>query len=330
MLVAVACLLSVLLGPSSAITMIPALGWFETRNQDWDHNSKIAYITGPDEFWRTAFNGSISGNTTDDLRCLSDPYLTSIRCPSSGFPDIFEWFVGATYTDARNTPTFNDIFSSAKRAVSVGINPRWEDAETISTRTGVTVTVITDLTALTLGTLYNYATRKNVAGIRDVLYPRFRIADSTPTYQPVVQVNCHMNLLTEDPKLRNATFPSMRSPWLDDAAYSNDPFFLNSDDPIWDGLPAVQARFKWFKDTRDIASSSLLALAIVPVEATNDTVASFQSSAVVACSVDARWAKSAAYFEPRNSTAVSSNVTDYLTSSLDSWYRSENRYVFQP
>ncbi|KAJ4351357.1 uncharacterized protein N0V89_006697 [Didymosphaeria variabile] len=308
--------------------MIPTLGWFEMRDQNWDRNSKIAYLAKPSELWPTVFNATLTGNTTQDAGCLSDPLSLSMGCPSSGFADIAEWFIGATYTAARNSPTFNDVFSNAKRAVSFGIVPRWEDARRAVSTTGATVTVVTELTALTLGTFFNYATRNNIGGTRDVLYPRFRIAQDTPTYQPVVHVNCVSDLVKSDRDMRNATFPPIRSPWADDAAYVDDPFVLNTDDPIWDGLPDLQSRFKWFKDTRNIASSSLLALAIVPVEGTNVTVESFQSSGVVACSIDARWAGSAAYFEPKNSTAVSSNVTDYLISSLDSWYRPENRAKF--
>ncbi|KAF1965542.1 hypothetical protein BU23DRAFT_23057 [Bimuria novae-zelandiae CBS 107.79] len=90
-----------------------------------------------------------------------------------------------------------------------------------------------------------------------------------------------------------------------------DAFILQSDHKIWDDLPTLNSRFLWLKNTRQVGLSSILAMAILPIDASN-----IQSSKVVACSVDARWTASEAYFEPKNSTSVSSNVTDPLLPSL--------------
>nr|A0A345BJN9.1 RecName: Full=Zaragozic acid A biosynthesis cluster protein 1; AltName: Full=Squalestatin S1 biosynthesis cluster protein clz1 [Curvularia lunata]AXF50652.1 Clz1 [Curvularia lunata] len=98
----------------------------------------------------------------------------------------------------------------------------------------------------------------------------------------------------------------MRSPWADDVEYQKDPLFLNYEKRIWDNS-TNQTTFSWHKDTREIASSSILALALV-----HDV----WGPVIAACSIDARWAASDIYVIPTNSTVVFSNTTDSLMESL--------------
>ena len=161
-----------------------------------------------------------------------------------------------------------------------------------------------------LGNFYSYARRRNIGGTRDVAYPGLRIAADTPLYQPIVLVRCNSSLWNGDSTREDIYFPNVEGAWGQEPSNSSGPY-LHADNEVFDGLPDSSARFTWYKDDDANASSSLLALAIVPVIARNSTDR-YWSSAIVACSSDARWAASDARYQPMNATTVSSNVSDAL------------------
>ena len=61
--------------------------------------------------------------------------------------------------------------------------------------------------------------------------------ENIPMYQPLVHVNCRLDLIEDDREIRDTLFPSMRSPWADDTAYYSNPFVLSGNDTIWHGSP---------------------------------------------------------------------------------------------
>jgi hypothetical protein len=94
LLLVVACLLSLALGPSSAIAMIPSLAWTDMNNALSDINSTIYYGTsGRGAIWPAKLNGSSTGlDTTAATACLNNPFNpTDLMCPTAGFMDIFKW-----------------------------------------------------------------------------------------------------------------------------------------------------------------------------------------------------------------------------------------------
>ncbi|KAF2120902.1 hypothetical protein BDV96DRAFT_280674 [Lophiotrema nucula] len=320
-LIFLVCVLSVVLGPSSAILMIPSLAWYEVENAFPESSTKILFIESKETLWPTVFNASTKLSASAAAQCLGNPfdeYSNVNICPTSGYMDIIEWWASRTSTDSRNGPLFTEVYSSAQRELDIRLAPGdYDSGERIPTEAYTTVT--TELTTMSLGTFYNYARRRNIGGLKDVEYPRLRISVSSPIYQPVVHVNCQMDMYGDGDR-RNISFPSAQSGWADDSEYKQDPFVVEADSEILDGLPSLEPRFSWYKDTRKNAASSLLALAIVPALARNDTGDEFQTSAVTACSIDARWAASEVSYQPTNSTLVSSNVTDTITDKLDRRY----------
>ncbi|KAF1965543.1 hypothetical protein BU23DRAFT_23056 [Bimuria novae-zelandiae CBS 107.79] len=95
--------------------MIPALGWFELRNSTWDHNSTIAFAGGAEQLWPTTFNGTLTGNETEDAVCSKNP--SHSYCPAYGLTDIRDWVTSFILTDARDGLIFKERYSNAKREV---------------------------------------------------------------------------------------------------------------------------------------------------------------------------------------------------------------------
>lgn len=93
------------------------------------------------------------------------------------------------------------------------------------------------------------------------------------------------------------------------------------------GLPTADVRLSWFKDSRINASTSLLALAIVPVMVSNHTASNstslnstgnaYQEFITVTCSIDARFTASEVVYQPQDSNSISSNFTDPYKISTD-------------
>ena len=88
------CVLSVVLGPSSAMLMIPSLAWYEVKNAFPDLSSKIFFTMSGEALWPIMFNASTRLGASEAAECLSNPfdsYSNALSCPTSGYMDILEW-----------------------------------------------------------------------------------------------------------------------------------------------------------------------------------------------------------------------------------------------
>jgi len=290
--------------------MIPSLGWYEMKSAFPANSSTILYNATTAEIWPTKFTASMSLNATEITGCLKNPFNpTNLFCPTAGFMDVFKWFVSFTKTESPNALLFTDYLSSVQRKVAV-------KTDSDSSGTSAYTTVITEQASRTLGSFYNFARHTNTGGIGDIAYPRLRITADTPLLQPVVMVKCSMSFWNWDSIRENISFPDISQAWRPAGLNYGTPGYVDAEDVIFDGLPDENSRFEWYKESGMNTSTSMLALAIVPIVATNSSTDEYRSSAIVACSTDARWAASDAYYQPANSTIVSSNVSDTLSNTL--------------
>jgi hypothetical protein len=85
------CILSFAVGPSSAITMIPSLGWFEKNSAFSGNNSLVYYTASPEALWPTVLNASTATTGLDaneTIACQKNPFNPSnLGCPTAGFLD---------------------------------------------------------------------------------------------------------------------------------------------------------------------------------------------------------------------------------------------------
>lgn len=104
LLLLLVCILSTILGPSSAIIMIPSLGWFQVKEAElpgevgWpSQGEKIWYfqvddkLDGKVDLWPTVLDASVRWNESEAAQCADQPFDLEFGCPSSGFADIVEW-----------------------------------------------------------------------------------------------------------------------------------------------------------------------------------------------------------------------------------------------
>jgi len=92
------CILSFALGPSSAITMIPSLGWYEMKNPFWADSSTVLYNGTAKNIWPTVFTQAMSLNATEVAECLINPFdLSNLQCPTAGFLDVLKWVCSSDF-----------------------------------------------------------------------------------------------------------------------------------------------------------------------------------------------------------------------------------------
>lgn len=244
-LLGVTSLLSVILGPSSAIVMISALGWYKTRDTNWNPN--LAFPGIRDSLWLDVFdNYTLSQAPDEEKPCSDDPFLLDPGCPTAGYDDLYRWWTGSIFTSDDGVLTFD---SNTVTSICKAVFTSRKSSPNESQNTGVTTTLVTELIATTLGSIGAYADYYDIGGVRGMGFPRYSVAAETPTYQPVVHVNCKMNLLGHRSQY-NASFPSIQSPWADDSAYHNNPFIVTSNDTIWDFFDYGNPLFSWYKEPR--------------------------------------------------------------------------------
>jgi hypothetical protein len=108
LLLVIVCVLSVVLGPSSAIVMIPSLGWFEFKETEvgevsWPKDGERVWYfeSNNDDFdlWPTTLNSSTRLNETEAAECAKISFELSLSCPSAGFLNIVEW-VSLRFSDS--------------------------------------------------------------------------------------------------------------------------------------------------------------------------------------------------------------------------------------
>jgi len=93
LLLVVASVLSIVLEPSSAITMIPSLAWSDMSNALSDNSSTIYYTSAREVIWPTRVDIPSSGlNSTEVATCLDNPFSPKgLYCPTAGYMDMLKW-----------------------------------------------------------------------------------------------------------------------------------------------------------------------------------------------------------------------------------------------
>lgn len=164
------CVLSVVLGPSSAVLMIPSLGWWPRSNPFDGRSMTIRFIyenpetsdvsfAASSQLWPPVFNDALM-NDSYTPNCTVDPNAPNYGCPFQGYSDITTWFFGFVTTGASGNLTVSESLSNAQRSISssliqenLGFNGN--EKSVVSSYT----TSLSEVMVLTLGSLWNVSDR---------------------------------------------------------------------------------------------------------------------------------------------------------------------------
>ena len=194
-----------MVGPSSAVALIPSLNWFSVAVPS--KGQAVLYLGGSfDQIYPSVFGPP---NETTYAGCNNEIY--SFRCPGAGFTSIYDW-VDTWYNEGvEGNITMVERFSSTSRILSASTDSR-----------GALTTTLTQPIMELTGRFWNYVQAMDIGGryvetvqlgeINHVERPMFVSSDTAPIYGPVVQVQCSIfnysdPLKDTDSASSNITFP---------------------------------------------------------------------------------------------------------------------------
>jgi len=287
--------LSLVVGPSSAILIIPTQDWWEIKTPFGQYMSVYTNISY-DAMWPQTLSknnvpeGCISIDTQD--------LQTSLECPSAGFETIHEW--STKYMNQGVQPNFTitdgDPRSTATRYLTAVVNDG---------TTGYTVSSsVMEKQAIEMSAFVKSLGINHVYGA-DATWAMAapKLTESKSYKKPLVQVECAMLLanatswqfphqsLTTPPmnKFTEQEWDVPTSLVIDALNWTNETnprFFTWVDVPILNGGPSLTGFFTFWTWT-----------------------ASFEK-VVMPCTVDARWVNVSIWFDPLSGDAVNQDTPD--------------------
>ncbi|KAL8856696.1 MAG: hypothetical protein Q9178_006653 [Gyalolechia marmorata] len=188
LLIAVSSVLASIVGPSSAILMIPRLDWWQLNNP-LNHTTLSTFLPlGTSEIWPDVIGPDLLNSpwaTAESEGCATDHAYKDHACPSAGFQDIATWT--GNYMSRATAPniTLNDPIGSVIRYMS---------SSATNQSLGWAVSSILGLRqARDIGTFTQYlsdTTLKVAKLARPMVIPSYA---SLPTLKkPIVQVQCSL------------------------------------------------------------------------------------------------------------------------------------------
>ncbi|KAF9878665.1 hypothetical protein CkaCkLH20_03565 [Colletotrichum karsti] len=188
-----ATLMSTIVGPASAVLLVPTPGWFP---MDHDKafskiNMPIFYDSTAGQVWPTVFNDTLEWQ--DISECLYTEGTYQSWCPSGGFSEIWNWAQSFGATNLQNNLTFQFPSTDLRRHLV--------HTEAENTQKTVLSTTPSNFFMISFGLVQKYIDRTDVGLVHGS--PRYhlkaRLVNRTdsenrekdqPIYQPFVQSSC--------------------------------------------------------------------------------------------------------------------------------------------
>ncbi|KAK2028239.1 hypothetical protein LX32DRAFT_720634 [Colletotrichum zoysiae] len=194
-----ATVLSALVGPASAILLIPTPGWY-SMNHDlafYNITMPLVYPSMPESVWpdffspdRAPWSNQSGAGSTDWEKCKGLEGMYQRYCPAGGFSDIWTWAQSFGSNNLQANVTF--------QSPAIGRNL----ILTYSNRSTTIATTPSRAFVSTVGLFNNYVRRNPVGdiskGVHYQLAPRRTHAIGAPSiYQPLVQSKCKVYTTSE-------------------------------------------------------------------------------------------------------------------------------------
>ncbi|KAF2121187.1 hypothetical protein BDV96DRAFT_205659 [Lophiotrema nucula] len=297
-------LLTLLLAPSSAIAVIPSLGWWKMQGRYKVPDLRVYVRSWDVNPWPVKWKEEGWGYTDFD-KCKKLGTDGNPDCPGAGWDQISQWAFGNVVTGSTTNLTLTEPYTNSQRLLlSRSLNSTENPYQGTSRRVSTANSALNDAA---LGGLWRYIENSNYGDIGKLQIPLFESTAHSATYQPLVYSECSseiFNLTHSASKPLEVRRP--KGPWYNrDYQEANILRIEPSDDMLAD-LPSKEPLFKWY----DQDGVTAFSLAILPFRLINSTYPNgTQSSIMVGCSYDARWLAASLSLEPRASSLVKSNLS---------------------
>ncbi|KAH7127634.1 hypothetical protein EDB81DRAFT_860436 [Dactylonectria macrodidyma] len=169
-------LLSILVGPASAILIVPGLQWFKLPGAFSNMRPPI-FLLPSAQMWPIQVNESIWENRK---WCINMGSFYP-GCPAAGFSTIYTWASGWSYTGLPENVTFLDPSGTARRRLNMKTG----------TKSGTILSSLTDAATMTLGQFMSYLKTTDIGAISQTERYKLSLA-SSENYQPLVNTKCNV------------------------------------------------------------------------------------------------------------------------------------------
>jgi hypothetical protein len=286
-----------LVGPASAILMVPELDWFPLRDAFSNMPGPVLYGGSVDGVWNPVLSAYL-----DLLPCIVDDInLYAWWCPAGGFSDLWNWVRTWESSQLQNNLDFQEPSRTARRRLYISDSDPLRGGMVYSTTISMT-------SIMTIGRLLNHIQSGDAGSISGTEKFKLTLLDNLPIYQPLVQTQC---VVYDKEKLTGKT--EEETAYYD---FSNVRCFRDLDcerataaqripmpEEHWNKtLPMVD--FYPVEELND--KRPLLARAVLPYLSGNNEIKTW----IVACSFVAHWAPATLSISPSESDLVESNITN--------------------
>ncbi|KAL3422774.1 hypothetical protein PVAG01_06930 [Phlyctema vagabunda] len=315
-----------LLGPSSAIAMIPNLGWWPDNHAYSDRAVKIGFLYNNSALWPLSLSRDnvypLANGIEGDV-CQLD-FQTYRSCPIGGFEVLRTWAKAYSNVGIKQTALVVDPESDAKRLLQGDLTKN-----TNSTSVAISTSLTQNL-AVTMSSFWQFLQTRQLPA-RNITRPKFIVNTEDMIYQPLVQVQCSPRSLpqyddylvplftyersinhTEINGFSNAQDTGNKTWELPAGALG--PYYLPSGKLLSNStflMPEGSVNLTWVDTlSNNDASPSIGAVVITPWSSTGVMENNTQFALAHACTIDARWVPSRVYYDPEVNTVVQHNLTD--------------------
>ncbi|KAF6815134.1 hypothetical protein CPLU01_14222 [Colletotrichum plurivorum] len=190
-------ILSAVIGPASAVLLVPTLGWFRVKPEKAFTTFKMPlyYSMTPALVWPAAFEDALPWIRREQT-CQTVDALYFAACPAGGYTEIWNWVQSFASTDLKNNLTFNHPSTTLRRELVFTQSDAQPDVQLLTTPSEFFTT--------TLGLFHAYVDGQNMSdwssksryslAARRVNISQHSLEDriAMPIYQPYVQSNCRV------------------------------------------------------------------------------------------------------------------------------------------
>ena len=309
-------------GPSSAIAMIPRLDWWDVQAP---FNIPLhLYLDGSsDQLYPTNLGPP---NMTLYPGCDTAAYTS--RCPGAAFDDLKNWAASWYNNGVAPNVSMTEVTTNAQRAMltetlQLAFDNAWNLTEpNKNSNISITTTLTQPMLELT-GLFWDYIQVNPVGKINKIKQPMIVSTETAPVYAPVVQVQCatfNYSDAIKSPGPEN-TVVSFPLDVLDNYTGISTSIAWPVDPMHWNFTRPMNAtNFTWVDVSSysdgDGPGASLGALITLPTLAVddarrNDTFWDLsQQSLLIPCLINAKWAAAKIQYELKNSNQVIQNITE--------------------
>lgn len=309
-------LLSMLVGPASAILIVPELDWFPFLGALSDISPVPLFYNGTLEtIWPAYLNESLWEPTDGPIHyCSRERASVMYQCPAGGFPSFRSWANGWESTGFPDHITFQDSSAAVSRRLEMSS----------SEKNGTFATIPTALTAITLGQFKRYVETKKKKTKAFSQTDRWKIQhdgdQAVTNLQPLVQAKCNISTISNAhiDKHLDLTFPPRElrcfSKDIDDHCHRIRNHLTNLTIP---GVKIGNSKRVLYRiQTTDTAlrveesptnPSTLIFVASLPYMAPNDDLGGVH---LLKCSYMAHWVPSVPDMDFSNAEMIKTHIVD--------------------